>query len=570
MTKKQQISIWILWSILFSVFMYFFIINGLPVVQEQIGSIFAFLCLIVIASLFPIKFRHTNIVPLHGISLAVFLQFGMFVEVIIIQLALITSLLSLRLPKKEFYRYGLNSLIFLIVSISAASVYYFAGGTTGNIANLQLGDMLLPIAFYAFVSFFLNNWLIYLVRKYLVKLENTKFFDEALAWEALSIVLIIPVGIALVMFYQEVGYLAVILIGVPLVSVSLILKLYNESERTGKLLKKVSAFGFQVNEGLSVKNNMDLFFDSVTSVFSVDQTYLYEKIDGELKITHTSPDLTPSSICVDGVSDTVYRNKNSLLFTKAKQWRAYEQDSRFAGAQSIMSVPCIRNNEVVGVITLVSNRKGAFEKSHLKILEIMANFLSVAVQNSRIYEQKQMESERCALTKLYNYRYFENIIIQKYDDPRNEDDFAIILLDLDHFKRINDTYGHNSGNEVLCQVANVLEEAVGERGIVARYGGEEFVVLLEGVNATFAETMAEELRQDIERHLFSVADDLKGRERRSIRLTASIGVAFKSEPNESGMSVLRNADRAMYTGAKQKGRNRVSRFRSKVMETVQG
>lgn len=568
MPKIQQITIWILWSILFSVFLYFFMINGLPVVQEHYGSIFAFLCLIVIASLFPIKFRHTNIVPLHGISLAVFLQFGVYVEVLIIQLALFTSLLTLRLPRKEFYRYGLNSLIFLIVSIAAASVFYFAGGTTGNLANLQLGNMLIPIALYAFAYFLLNNWLIYLVRKYLVKLENTKFFDEPLAWEALASVLIVPVGIALVMFYSEVGYLAVILIGVPLVSVSLILKLYNESEKTGRLLKKVSAFGFQVNEGLSVKNNMDLFFDTVTSVFSVDQTYLYEKIDGELKITHTSPYLTPSSICVDGVSDTVYRNKGSLLFTQAKQWRAYEQDSRFAGAQSIMSVPRIHNNEVVGVITLVSNRKGAFEKSHLKVLEIMANFLSVAVQNSRIYEQKQMESEQCALTGLYNYRYFENIIIQKYDNPGEEDNFAIILLDLDHFKRINDTYGHNSGNEVLCQVANVLEDSVNDRGIVARYGGEEFVILLEGEKTALAEQLAEALRKDIESHLFSVADDLKGRERRSIRLTASIGVAFKSEPNESGMSVLRNADRAMYTGAKQKGRNKVSRFSSKVVERV--
>ncbi|MDQ0256507.1 diguanylate cyclase (GGDEF)-like protein [Evansella vedderi] len=560
MTKRQQKGIWVIWTLTFPIFIYFFSINGIPVVQEHWGTILAFLCLILIASWFPIRFRHTNIVPLHGISLAVFLQFGLFVEAFVMQLAMMTSLMSLRLPKAEIYRYPLNSFIFLIVSISAASVYYLVGGTTGNFSEIALMDMVFPIIIYAFTYFFLNNWLIFIVRKYVVKLKNTRFFDEALAWEAMTAILIVPVGITLVLFYQEVGYLAIVLVGVPLVSVSLILKLYNESERTGKLLKQVSSFGFQVNEGLSVKKIIDLFFKTVASVFSVDYTYLYETEDKKLKLTQIYPAMETKHGTIDKVSNKVFQERQSLFFSNAKQWEYLQGECNIDNIQSIMSVPCIRDHEVVAVITLVSHRKRAFEKSHLKILEIMANYLAVAVQNARNYEQKQKESERCALTNLYNYRYFENLILEKYETPAMEDSFAIILLDLDHFKKINDTYGHHSGNEVLCQVASVLKETIDESGMVARYGGEEFVVLLEGSNVLYAEKIAEALRSEIESHLFTVSDDLKGRERKSIRITASIGVAVKSEPNETAMSVLRNADRAMYTGAKQQGRNRVSHF----------
>ncbi|MFA9555958.1 sensor domain-containing diguanylate cyclase [Evansella sp. AB-rgal1] len=563
MTKRQQWIVWVIWTAIFPTTLIFFVIRGLPILRDEWFGIIAFLCLLLIASLFPIRFRHTNIVPIHGIALAVFLQYGLFIEMIVMQLAVLTSLLSLKLPKRDLYRFPLNSLVFFVVSVVSASLYYIIGGTTGIITEGEFTSMILPIALYAFVYFFFNNWLIFFIRKYIIKIKNTKFFDEALKWEAITSILIIPIGISLMLLFQEVGIYAIFLVGIPLICLSLILKLYNESQTTGRLLRKISSFGYQINENLPVQKITDLFMKTVADLFPVDHAYVYEKKNGKLVAIQEVHSKQGEGESLDNkvalISQSVFSNRKSHIYTKSKQWENVFE-SYLPGMESIMVVPSIRENEVVAVITVTSKQKRAFEKSHLMLLEIMANYLVVAVQNARMYEQKKNESERCALTNLYNYRYFENALLQKYDTPSETDNFGIILLDLDHFKRINDSFGHHSGNEVLCQVAKVLQNTLDGSGTLARYGGEEFVILLEGDNVHFAKQMAELLRKELESNLFIVSNDLGSKERKSVRITASIGVAVKSEADESAMSVLRNADRAMYTGAKQQGRNKVAYY----------
>lgn len=564
MTKAQIRAVWLIWFILVPIYVYSFIRYGIPVVQEQLSAFISYLILILIASRFPIRFRETSIVPLHSVSLAVFLHLGLVVEMFIMQLGVMTSLFSLNIPKQESYRYPLNSIIFMIVSVTAASLFYLFGGTTGLLTGTQLSALAFPIFVYAFTYFFLNHLLIYLYRKYILRVKDTRLLDEAFAWEGLSFVLIIPVGITLLLLYQQIGFLAIILVGIPLISISLFLKLYNNSETTARLLKKISAFGYRVNDIQSENKIYRLFIKTVMNIFPADGGFLYDAENGQLKIAKVFHSEKESSLLLkhgDGISKEVFSEGKSRLYHMKKEWLQLDPNRLFGDAESIVSVPFIRNHEVVGVLTLFSKKKKAFDRSHLMLLEIMINSFVVAIYNTRNYEKTRMESERCALTKLYNYRYFENLILEKYDPPSEEDEYAIILIDLDHFKRINDTFGHHSGNEVLCQVAEVLEKTVGDSGIVARYGGEEFVVLVEGENTKYAETIAEALRKEIESHLFIVSEDISGnRERKSVRITASIGFAKKMEADESPMSVLRNADRAMYVGAKQKGRNRVAQF----------
>ncbi|UTR11253.1 sensor domain-containing diguanylate cyclase [Evansella sp. LMS18] len=562
-SSKKQIVIWGVWCVVFPAALAVFFARALPLVYNEWLEILSFLTLLLIASVFPIRFRDTNIVPLHGIALAVFLQFGLMIEMFVMQLAVLTSLLSLRLTKTELYRIPLNSLVFFTVSLVSAGVYYSLGGITENLSEVQLSVMLFPIAAYAFTYFFLNNWLIFLIRKYVVKLRKTKFFDEALKMEAVSAVLIIPIGVTLVLLYEQIGMIAVFLIGIPLLSLSLILKIYNQSEITNRLLKKVSSFGYRVNGNLSVNSINELFTKTVTSIFPVDKAFIYEVHNGNLKVTQAYHASTKTKLYLkngDNISLKVLDEGRTIYIPAAGEKEETDKEDIWGDTQSVISVPAMSNKEVTGIITLGSSRKYAFEKNHLMLLEIMANYLAVALQNAKNYELKKNESERCPLTGLYNFRYFENLLFEKFDMSGNKEDFAIILLDLDHFKRINDSYGHQSGNEVLLQVADVLVNTVGSFGTLARYGGEEFVILMEGTNVKFAEKMAESLRENIENHLFVVTDDLDTGERKSVRLTASIGVAGKTEPGESAMSVLRNADRAMYTGAKQKGRNRVSHF----------
>ncbi|WP_179298842.1 sensor domain-containing diguanylate cyclase [Evansella halocellulosilytica] len=563
MPKEMKQGIWAIWFVSLPIIIFIFIEQTYSTFLDQGLAILVFLLLSIIAACFPIRIHYTNIVPLHGISLAVFLQFGLLVEVMVTQLALITTLVSLRLSRSELYRLPLNSLIFLTVSLVSGAVFYLLGGTTGNFSESSLVDSILPVLAYAFTYFFLNNWLVHLARKYLAKVKEVKFFDRGLAWESISAILIIPVGLTLTILFNQIGYMAILLMGIPFISLSLILKLYNQSETTNSLLKKVSSYGYKTNENLSVQEIIDLFIKTVTTIFPADQAFLYDRINGELKPIQVSHSRNRSEIHYkngDGISRKVLQSGNSVSFQSKKEWENLDEEGILNNVQSIMCAPAIRNQKVEGVITVVSEKKRVFEKSHLMILEIMASYLAVAVQNARNYEKKKRESERCHLTNLYNFRYFENLLLEKYEQNEASEDFTIILLDLDHFKRVNDTYGHQSGNDVLTQVADVLVKTVGGVGTVARYGGEEFVILLENANLTYGEQMAEEIRSSIESHIFNVSDDLNNRERKSVRITASIGVASKAEPDDSAMAVLRNADRAMYTGAKQQGRNKVAQF----------
>jgi diguanylate cyclase (GGDEF)-like protein len=138
--------------------------------------------------------------------------------------------------------------------------------------------------------------------------------------------------------------------------------------------------------------------------------------------------------------------------------------------------------------------------------------------------------------------------------------FSVILLDIDHFKSVNDSYGHQSGNEVLILLAKRLEAFMGDRGIVARYGGEEFIILLPEADEIECYDIAEQLRFFISDTSFEVNNDLTDKLRHHIYITASIGIATAPHQGEDPLTLIRNADRAMYTGAKQQGRNKVAAY----------
>jgi diguanylate cyclase (GGDEF)-like protein len=234
-------------------------------------------------------------------------------------------------------------------------------------------------------------------------------------------------------------------------------------------------------------------------------------------------------------------------------------------SESILAVPIVRSKKVIGVLLLASKRKRAYEKSQLMIVDILCSYLAVAIENAKHYELTKIQSERCALTKLYNYRYFENLLTEEmeklYQFKRKE--LSLIILDIDHFKAVNDTYGHQSGNEILCELASRLNNIAGTRGTVARYGGEEFVVLLPDIPKAEAFQMAELIRESIADFPFTVTHSLDlDKTQELVRITASIGIATAPEDAEDSLALIRHADRALYVGAKRAGRNRVAEYSS--------
>lgn len=163
------------------------------------------------------------------------------------------------------------------------------------------------------------------------------------------------------------------------------------------------------------------------------------------------------------------------------------------------------------------------------------------------------QATRDPLTSLYNRRYFEDEVNKRIANARlNNGTYCVLMTDVDLFKRVNDTYGHKTGDKVLIELAGACERALRDNDIVARYGGEEFVIYLDDVTIEKAQTVAERLRETIA-GLQVPSDD-----GRTVTFTISIGIS-SSKVSDNIDTLIKTADEALYK-AKQNGRNRVEVF----------
>lgn len=165
----------------------------------------------------------------------------------------------------------------------------------------------------------------------------------------------------------------------------------------------------------------------------------------------------------------------------------------------------------------------------------------------------QNQATRDPLTSLYNRRYFEDEVKKQIIKSKSENlPYSVLMLDADFFKKVNDTYGHKTGDKVLIALAEKAEKALRDKDIVARYGGEEFVVFLPGITAAQAYKVADRLRQSIA-SIVVYSDD-----NQEVRFTVSTGVS-SSDISDNVDTLVKTADEALYK-AKQNGRNRVEVF----------
>ena len=155
------------------------------------------------------------------------------------------------------------------------------------------------------------------------------------------------------------------------------------------------------------------------------------------------------------------------------------------------------------------------------------------------------------LTGLYNRQYFDKIAPQEFSKAKSANTyFSLLFVDLDHFKEVNDTHGHRTGDEVLRAVAWLIQRACRKSDLVARYGGEEIVIVLPKTQSSHASKIAEEIRIIIERQTKKILD---------IPITVSIGIAAYPEDGTALASILDKADKALYE-AKRNGRNLVCKY----------
>jgi diguanylate cyclase (GGDEF)-like protein len=536
--------------------------------QNVDGNGWELLTLIVFATfipLMPIVINGSTIFFIQWVTLVGFLKYGLFMEIVLMQFSIIPLLIRLRMARTDWHRGPLNSLMFFIVSVSSGLIFFLLGGETGA---GSIGEMLPAALGYQVVSIMINQFLLLAYQRYVV-VNDIRFYSKDFIWDFIANMIMFPMSISLYFLTFQIGPYASLLIGIPFISLSMILKMYNSSEKINEYLQKAGEIGHQLTESLKVVEVLDIFLDKIIETLPVEYAYILDCKDDELvllrrvesreKDLHRFPVLKKGS----GISGKVWNSGRSVIYGSRSEWGGLADGYMPAGVESVLCVPIVRGQKVRGILLLASSKKRAYEKFQLMIVEILCSYFGVAIENARHHEHTKKNSERCALTNLYNYRYFEDLLTLEFNELEkgSRTSLSLIMLDLDHFKVINDNYGHQSGNEILIELAERLCKLIGSRGTVSRYGGEEFVILLPDTERDDAIRLAERVRQTIANSPFVLHDTLQASNRKlMVRITASIGVASAPEDADDTMALIRHADRALYTGAKQAGRNRVAEY----------
>lgn len=255
----------------------------------------------------------------------------------------------------------------------------------------------------------------------------------------------------------------------------------------------------------------------------------------------------------DPMDHWVMDRKLSLLVTDLAQDSRFKTVRSGNEVRSVLAAPIVVERQLVGLIRLNGFEPQMFSVSDLRILEALSLMASLALENLQLISRLHEGAVRDNLTGLYTHRFFEERLNEEIlRAGRYQTEFCLLLMDIDHFKRYNDTYGHAAGDQVLVRFAQVLQSQVRSVDLLSRYGGEEFVLILPQTSLPQAREMAERIRQAIAAEVFQFGPEAATQE----RVTVSIGLSSFPQEATIASQLVRVADYRLYQ-AKEGGRNRV-------------
>jgi len=225
-----------------------------------------------------------------------------------------------------------------------------------------------------------------------------------------------------------------------------------------------------------------------------------------------------------------------------------------ATLKSHLTLPLTIEGEIIGCISLNSDQPNAFDAQDLQFLSVIGYQMAASLKHFQRFSSIKNIAIYDTLTNLYNRRYFEERLeVEAQKSFFSDTSLSLVMVDIDHFKRVNDTFGHTEGDRVLCEIASLLKTSVRKKDTVARYGGEEFILILPEAGLEESSMIAERIRRLVEDTPFEIGQA-------QINLTVSLGISnFPSHQARSKEELVKMADLALYD-AKRRGRNRVNIF----------
>lgn len=325
----------------------------------------------------------------------------------------------------------------------------------------------------------------------------------------------------------------------------------NLSQQVTMLEKKLDMFtnlleiSRYINQYIKDPYLFPLINDMLIGVFGAKHSTIYIKSHEESYETVTQQ-----------VSELITEVEKELIQQYHEEEFILNSENPILGNQSLgenihscLGVPVKVDNRLIGFIMIQHTEVNYFTKEHAVFLSLIGNHIGVAIENNFLYKQIKESAYRDGLTDIFNKRYFFETL--NHIANLAEQNYCIVMVDLDDFKLINDHYGHPSGDVVLKTVAQIIQKATRTNDIVARYGGDEIIIFMQ--NFTDKNKVAkriEAMRVEIERTVISNEDI-------SFSVTASFGVYIKENDNLTLDEVIKKADEIMYL-SKNEGKNKVT------------
>lgn len=258
-----------------------------------------------------------------------------------------------------------------------------------------------------------------------------------------------------------------------------------------------------------------------------------------------------------GLADEAFTSGTCILSNDRPQTKhRLSELARKEGLRSFVCLALTSRDRRLGVIYFYRTDRDTFAPAEIELLHTFASLAAQAIENARLFAQAQDQARTDTLTGLCNRREFERRLREEVERSRRYGrPLSLLLLDVDHFKVINDTHGHLVGDEVLRAAAGRIRQVLRPIDQAARYGGEEFAMILPETEGAGACALAERIRAAIAAQPFATGGAP------SVDLTVSIGIATCPEHADRDQALLAAADQALYA-AKQTGRNRVCTHRN--------
>lgn len=521
-----------------------------------------FLLLIFVQS-HPIRIDSIRLTLANAVLIPVFLEYGLMIQLWVYQISgLIALLIGRKIP---WYRELYNGSSYIWMSIIPSWVYTLLGGT---IRPISIGlTELFSISAFTITSFLLHGFFVLIY--YFNKRHHLIYQKDYFQWSLVTLLLAFPLGVLYYTVDLQTGSFGVWMMAVPVLSISYILRLYYELRHASYQLKSLNDVSMSFTSELDLEKTMQSILLGLREMVSYDRAILYLR-DWESNVLY--PYLTDPSSCdpeedvqaqipmgIGIVGEAALLQKSRLIQRKNMIISLDREPEMVAENASMLVVPIVFEEQVYGVILLGSQSEYHFHERDLNLVRIMATQAAVAIKNALRFRKTERRSQVDELTGLYNYRYFDRMLNRMVEEAASKQEpLSLLVIDIDYFKRINDTFGHLVGNEALVAVAGTIKANVRKKDIVSRYGGEEFTVLLPNTTSEEAMEIAERIRKQVGRTHFKAGSSINRNENVYLTFTVSIGIATYPDQADSAQSLVRHADRAMYVGSKQQGRNRVA------------